>query len=101
MRPDLPQQATWLALVLLLSGFGALGGTWWYSAAVGEVWRQVPYTLSGGLIGLGLIGVGLALLNVQVTRLDDAAERQQYDELISHAWELLAATDDHRDPGEG
>lgn len=50
---------------------------------------QLPYMVSGGLTGLALVGLGAALLNLQVTRHLSARERVQHRQAIQQAHRLL------------
>lgn len=43
---------------LMMSGVAAILFGWWGVAHTGYVFEQIPYLVSGGLLGLGLIGVG-------------------------------------------
>ncbi|GLZ35069.1 hypothetical protein Lesp02_72560 [Lentzea sp. NBRC 105346] len=44
--------------LLMACGIAAIGFAWWGTAHTGYVFEQIPYLVSGGLLGLGLIGVG-------------------------------------------
>lgn len=52
----------WLALGFLSVGFIMIGVAWNGAASVDAPESQIPYLLSGGLGGIGLIGLGSALL---------------------------------------
>jgi hypothetical protein len=70
--------AYWTALLgvlMVVTGFGLLLLGWRGAAATLLVPIQVPYAASGGLAGLGLIGVGALLVNLQVSRHLAARER--------------------------
>lgn len=73
--------ATYLAAVLVLSGFGLIGLAWHSMAEIDRLQAQFPYLLSGGLGGLGLIVTGVAVLLVQTVREQSARERAQLNEL--------------------
>jgi hypothetical protein len=47
------------------------------SAALGVVAAQMPYLVSGGVIGLAVVGMSLALLSVHIDRAEAAEERRQ------------------------
>lgn len=43
---------------LMTAGIAAILFAWWGVAHTGYVWEQIPYVVSGGVLGLGLTGVG-------------------------------------------
>lgn len=57
-------------LLLLTQGWRGVAGTLF-------VPYQVPYLVSGGVVGLALVGSGLALLRVHLDRTEAAQERQE------------------------
>lgn len=44
--------------LLMACGIAAILFAWWGTAHTGYVFEQIPYLVSGGLLGLGLFGVG-------------------------------------------
>lgn len=70
---------------LALIGLGYRG-----AAATLLVPFQVPYLVSGALVGLALVGSGLALLQVHLSRVEAAEERRQLAELQRDALRLLS-----------
>lgn len=44
--------------MLMTAGIAAILFAWWGVAHTGYVWEQIPYVVSGGMLGVGLIGVG-------------------------------------------
>ncbi|MFI6095489.1 hypothetical protein ACIA8G_08055 [Lentzea sp. NPDC051213] len=44
--------------MLMTAGIAAILFAWWGVAHTGYVWEQIPYVVSGGMLGLGLIAVG-------------------------------------------
>ncbi|HWC36331.1 MAG TPA: hypothetical protein VG650_16105 [Mycobacteriales bacterium] len=55
---------TWLLVIgsaLLPLGVGLILLGWYGSAQTTLDWEQTPYLISGGLLGLGLLGVGAAM----------------------------------------
>ena len=72
-------------VALVVAGFVALFLAWNGAARVDYIEGQLPYLLSGGLVGLGLIGAGLTVVNVQARRADQA-------ELVAALHELAEAT---------
>ena len=71
----------WVGLLLAAGGFGLLAYTWGETAALTDVALQVPYLVSGGLGGLGVILLGLLVVNVSVKRRETRARERQLEEL--------------------
>lgn len=76
-----------LAVGFAAAGFLLIVMGWNGAAGVDYVQGQVPYLLSGGVGGLGLIGVGLMLAVVQELRRTSAETAARIDALT----ELIAA----------
>jgi len=64
-------------VVIAAIGFGLIGLGWAKVAGLTEVWQQMPYLLSAGLPGLGLVMSGLVVVNVSARRQDAAARARQ------------------------
>jgi len=71
----------WFGLVLAAAGFGVIAFTWSKVAALTDVAQQMPYIVSGGLAGLGLILVGLMVVNLTVKRREAADRSRQLEEV--------------------
>lgn len=84
---------TYAGIVAILLGFAVVAVAWARVAGLTAVPLQLPYLVSGGLTGLGLIMVGVLLVNIQ-TKLDDAARRdrqlQQLGDILDQIRSLLA-----------
>jgi hypothetical protein len=77
-----PRVSTTGALLAVLSGgFVLLGLGYRSSAAIGLVPFQMSYVVSGGVVGLAVIGTALVLLSVHVDRVEAAEERRLLAEL--------------------
>lgn len=68
-------------LSLVVAGVIAIFLAWNGAAGRDYVEGQLPYLISGGLIGLSLIGAGLTVVNVQTRRQDQAELLHRLDEL--------------------
>ncbi|GGN10460.1 MULTISPECIES: hypothetical protein [Lentzea] len=44
--------------MLMTAGIAAILFAWWGVAHTGYTFEQIPYVVSGGILGVGLIGVG-------------------------------------------
>jgi hypothetical protein len=75
-------------VALVVAGVVALFLAWNGAAGVDHVEGQLPYLISGGLVGIGLIGAGLTVVNVQARRQDNAELLARLDD-ISEALQLL------------
>jgi len=80
----------WVGLFVTAAGFGLLAITWGKTASLVDVAAQVPYLVSGAFTGLGLILVGVLLVNLAVKR-RDARDRDRQQEELREAIERLRA----------
>ena len=69
-------------VALVVAGFIALFLAWNGAASKDYVQGQLPYLISGGLVGLGLIGAGLTVVNVQARRADQDALMDRIERLL-------------------
>jgi hypothetical protein len=74
----------------VLVGLGLVGLGWRGAAALLFVPFQVPYLVSGGVLGLAAVGGGLALLVVHLDRTEAAQERREVAALQRDVLRLLA-----------
>lgn len=74
-----------LGLVLIMVGFAVIGKAWDGAASRDFVQGQIPYLLSGGFVGIGLIATGATLLLLSAVR----AERQALSEAVEDVTRLL------------
>lgn len=79
---------TYVGVVLVLVGFVLLAVTWGQVAGETNVAAQLPYFVSGGLVGLGLIMVGLTTVSIAAKRRDTQLRAQQM-ELLADALDSL------------
>lgn len=77
---------------LALVGLGYRG-----AAALLFVPLQVPYLVSGGVVGLAAVGAGLALLVVHLDRAEAAQERREVARLQRDVLRLLKVAPQARD----
>ena len=94
--PRLPLNATagvWAGLVVAALGFGTIFFSWIKVAATLDVGRQMPYVVSGAMTGLGMIVVGIAIVDMTVRR-QDRQERRQQLATMRHVLEELRAVMD-------
>jgi hypothetical protein len=84
---------TYIGIVITLIGFALIGYAWVKVAALVDVWRQMPYVVSAGLPGLGLVMSGLVLINISARRQDGAARARQTATLAEALQELQRSLD--------
>ena len=48
-------------LVFLIVGFSVIGLGWWGASGTKFVYQEIPYVISGGVVGVALVTVGAAL----------------------------------------
>lgn len=91
--------ATLIALALIVGGFAMIGMGWRGGAATLFVPSQVAYGVSGGIAGLGLLGTGVGVLLVHLTRLSTARRTRDLQALVSDTVEVFAAVRERTDNG--
>lgn len=95
LRPLSPVP-TYLGIAVAAIGFVLVIFAWGQSAGETNVALQIPYLISGGMVGLGLIMVGVTVVNVAAKRRDALLREQQTELLASALRELSAALDPDR-----
>jgi hypothetical protein len=85
---------TYAGIVITLAGFGLIALAWAQVAGETEVWKQMPYVVSAGFPGLGLILTGLLIINIAAKRQDAAERARQLDTLTDALHELKQHLDD-------
>jgi hypothetical protein len=89
LRPLSPVP-TYVGVVVAALGFALILVAWGQVAGETNVGLQMPYVVSGGLTGLGLVMVGLTTISVAAKR-RDALLREQQMRLLSDALHELSA----------
>lgn len=79
---------TYIGIAIAVIGFVLIGIGWARVAGTVDVWKQMPYVLSAGLPGLGLVMVGLVVINVSARRQDGAARARQMSALTEALHDL-------------
>jgi len=79
---------TVLAVLMVAGGIAAIAVAYWGVSRSGFIPRQISLALSGSIGGIGLIGLGLGLLEVQVSR-RAAAKRARNISLLTERAEVL------------
>lgn len=90
---DIPRVLAVAGAILIQLGFASMGLAWYGASRTPYTFEQLPYLMSGGLVGLGLVVTGCgAYVGAWVLRLLDAT-REQTRELARFA-DRGAAPDD-------
>lgn len=92
----IPHLATYAGVVLAAAGAGLLVIAWGRTAALTSVALQVPYVVSAGFTGLGLVAVGLTVINVSSKHADARGRSQQISELRDLLAELRATIEEEQ-----
>lgn len=95
LRPLSPVP-TYLGIAVAAIGFVLVLFAWGQSAGETNVALQIPYLISGGMVGLGLIMVGVTVVNVAAKRRDAMLREQQTELLAGALRELSSALDPDR-----
>jgi hypothetical protein len=91
----------WVGLFIAAAGFGLIAFTWSKVAALVNVALQLPYMLSGGFVGLGLVMLGLLVVNLAVKRKEAFDRHRQLEEVreaLVRLREAIEAPAEEEDP---
>ncbi len=95
LRPLSPVP-TYIGIAVAAVGFVLVMVAWGQAAGETNVALQIPYLISGGMVGLGLVMVGVTIVNVAAKRRDALLREQQTQLLASALRELSSALDPDR-----
>jgi len=95
--PRLPAMSPvpiYVGVAVALAGFVLIAFAWSKVAGIADnVALQLPYLVSGGLTGLGLVMVGVTIVNIAAKRRDTQLRQQQTELLADALRELRNALD--------
>jgi hypothetical protein len=89
-----PNLGTWTGVVVAAAGLVLIAIAWGRTAGLLNVALQVPYVVSAGFTGLGLVVVGLTLVSISAKRADAAERTRQLRELREVLVDLRRALED-------
>jgi hypothetical protein len=73
-----------LGLLFMAAGFVVIGRAWYGAAGINlRIDSQIPYLLSGGFIGLGLVVTGATLLFLATVRAERQIMTDKFDEMLT------------------
>jgi uncharacterized membrane protein len=90
LEPDSPYPVL-AGVAIVLAGLGLIAYAWGRVAGLLLIPLQLPYIISGGLTGLGLVLVGMTIVNVTVRR-QDGIRRDERVEQLSSILQALATS---------
>jgi hypothetical protein len=77
--------------MFVVAGFVVIGLAWSGSAARGYAIYQLPWVVSGGMVGIALVGLGIGLLDLHIWRRQAALRRAALGEVVRDTSELTDA----------
>lgn len=90
-----PKKQGWqttASLLFVVAGFLVIGLAWNGAAGIDFAQGQIPYLLSGGAIGLGLIAVGVTLMLFEAARRSRVHLDARLDSIIEALHDVRAAS---------
>jgi hypothetical protein len=92
--PALSPVPTYVGIAVVAVGFAVIAYAWGKVAGIADnVALQLPYLVSGGIAGLGLVMVGVTIVNIAAKRRDTQLRQQQTELLADALHELRNALD--------
>jgi hypothetical protein len=91
---------TYIGIGVAVIGFVLILVAWGQVAGETQVYLQIPYLVSAGLIGVAFVMVGLTIVNVAAKQRDAADRDRQMDQLVSILDELKNALGEKRPRGK-
>jgi hypothetical protein len=83
---------TWLGVGAVALGFVLIALAWGDVAHESQIYKQLPYIVSAGFSGLGLIIAGVTIVNVATRQRDTLQRNRQMERLITIMAELKSLT---------
>lgn len=80
----------WAAWILVAAGVIAIIVGWYGVSGQALVAKQLPYLISGGLLGVALVGIGAAMLSAERRR-QDAGRIERLEEMVADLRAVLLA----------
>ena len=88
---DVPHLATWVGLLVAAVGGAVLALGWHRVASLTDVSHQLPYLISAGCVGLGLVAAGLTVMSIAAKKADARQRTRQLTEMRLLLAELRGA----------
>lgn len=92
MRRWIEQSPVTIGVVVVVVGLVAIFLGWNGAAGKDFVAGQIPYVISGGLLGLGLVATGLAVVVIHAVRREFRDIENRLEELIDAVRDMGAST---------
>lgn len=90
---------THFGIAVTMIGFGVLVFTWGEVAGLANVALQMPYLLSGGMVGVGMILTGLTLIVVNARQIEAAEHQRELADLHQELAQLASLLTRVDEPG--
>lgn len=74
---------TWVGVAVCVIGLVLIAVSWGQVAAETDVGLQMPYVISAGVSGLGLVMIGLGVISLATRRRDAVRRYQQLQQLVA------------------
>lgn len=87
-----PPTTTYIGIALTVAGFIAIAVAWDGAANLDYVQGQFPYLISGGVIGMALIVLGVGLMVIQALQADGDRRTAELAQLTASITALRAAS---------
>ena len=87
---------TYVGVAVIAVGFALIGVAWAEIAALTDVALQMPYLVSAGFTGLGLVMLGIIIVSIAAKR-QDGAERARQMQTLTEAMHALREEIAHLD----
>jgi hypothetical protein len=84
-----------LAVAGIAAGFAAMGLAWNKAASIDYAQGQIPYVISGGFVGLALVGVGIGLMVFESARRSRQKLEERFSELAQNLMEAMVSSNGH------
>jgi len=91
-----PSAWVWAGLGVASAGLGVIFFSWIKVAGLLDVALQMPYVVSGGMTGLALVIIGMAVVDMSVRSQDRQERRRQIAQLRNVLEELRSQVDGGR-----
>ena len=84
----------WIGIAIVAGGFILIAVGWGRVAAETQVYLQMPYVVSAALVGLGVVMIGLTVVNIVARQRDGIDRDRQITQLVTILEELKDALEE-------